>query len=66
MHNVNLIKACAHIKILQCHEAKKYHEKIENLNYDTSILGEHVFRLDGPPRNFFDLARFCMGILVTF
>ena len=25
------------------------HEKIEILNYDTSIHGEHVFRLDGTP-----------------
>ena len=23
-----------------CHDAKKYHEKIEILNYDTSIHGE--------------------------
>ena len=28
---------------------KKYQEKIENLNYGTSIHGEHVFRLDGSP-----------------
>ena len=34
---------------IQCHEAKKYHEKIENLNYGTSIHGEHVFRLDATP-----------------
>ena len=26
------------------HEAKTSHEKIEILNYDTSLRGEHVFR----------------------
>ena len=35
--------------VVQCHEAKMTHEKIEILNYDTSIHGEHVFRLDGTP-----------------
>ena len=29
---------------LQRHEAKMSHEKIEILNYDTSLRGEHVFR----------------------
>ena len=34
---------------VQCYRAKMTHEKIEILNYDTSIHGEHVFRLDGTP-----------------
>ena len=36
---------------IQCYRAnlKTHDEKIEILNYDTSILGEHVFRLDGTP-----------------
>ena len=36
---------------IQCYRAKKYHEKIENLNlaYDTRVYSEHVFRLHGTP-----------------
>ena len=29
---------------VQCYRAKRYHEKIEILNYDSRVHSEHVFR----------------------
>ena len=65
--------------VIQCHEAKTHHEKIENLNYDSRVHSEQDPRayknaftvnsaITGNEKIFrFGpiLAPFCMGILVT-